>query len=196
MLAINEEFYSIQGEGVNVGRPMYFIRLQGCGVGCHFCDTKHSWKKDDAKTDEADIIRRAVDVGTDWICITGGEPAEQDLSRLIDLASMEGLFIQLETSGIKHQDCFDRIRQITVSPKTLFSNVPLDPKMIEVANEIKCVVTQQSDIQHYVNLAKKSQAVKTFVPMSNSPPLAQMIFDNMPKSWKLQCQEHTVLKLR
>lgn len=36
---VNEIFDSIQGEGVLVGTPATFIRLQGCTVGCHWCDS-------------------------------------------------------------------------------------------------------------------------------------------------------------
>ena len=40
---IAETFFSIQGEGATAGAPAVFIRLQGCSVGCAWCDTKYSW---------------------------------------------------------------------------------------------------------------------------------------------------------
>lgn len=36
---INEIFQTIQGEGVFTGLPAIFVRLQGCPVGCPWCDT-------------------------------------------------------------------------------------------------------------------------------------------------------------
>ncbi|HNW68554.1 MAG TPA: 7-carboxy-7-deazaguanine synthase QueE, partial [Bacteroidales bacterium] len=33
MLPIMEEFYSLQGEGYQTGKPAYFLRVGGCDVG-------------------------------------------------------------------------------------------------------------------------------------------------------------------
>ena len=41
-LPVAEDFYSVQGEGLNAGVPAYFIRLAGCDVRCPWCDTKES----------------------------------------------------------------------------------------------------------------------------------------------------------
>jgi 7-carboxy-7-deazaguanine synthase len=40
---IAEIFHSIQGEGPTAGLPAVFVRLQGCSVGCRWCDTRYSW---------------------------------------------------------------------------------------------------------------------------------------------------------
>lgn len=42
-MLVNEIFYSIQGEGPNVGRPSVFLRLAGCNLQCVWCDTKYTW---------------------------------------------------------------------------------------------------------------------------------------------------------
>ena len=36
-LPVLEDFYTIQGEGANAGKPAYFIPLSECAVGCHWC---------------------------------------------------------------------------------------------------------------------------------------------------------------
>ena len=41
---INEIFETLQGEGTFTGVPSIFIRLQGCPVGCPWCDTQHTWE--------------------------------------------------------------------------------------------------------------------------------------------------------
>lgn len=95
MLNISEHFYSIQGEGVSVGVPAYFIRLQGCNLMCGgpggalvkegkaswWCDSEVIWRGGkqtsfDALIDDwADqqILGEILD-GTIHLVWTGGEP--------------------------------------------------------------------------------------------------------------------------
>ncbi|HVP15462.1 MAG TPA: 7-carboxy-7-deazaguanine synthase QueE [Terriglobales bacterium] len=40
---VSEIFLSLQGEGPSAGTPAHFLRLQGCTVGCVWCDTKYAW---------------------------------------------------------------------------------------------------------------------------------------------------------
>ncbi len=40
---VNELFTSVQGEGHWIGRLATFIRLQGCTVGCPWCDSRKTW---------------------------------------------------------------------------------------------------------------------------------------------------------
>ena len=38
-----EIFCSVQGEGVNIGKPAVFLRLGLCNLKCTWCDTKYAW---------------------------------------------------------------------------------------------------------------------------------------------------------
>lgn len=149
MLAINEEFYSIQGEGLHTGVPMYFVRLQGCSVGCYFCDTKYTWKPWHAEVDEAKIVKRAIESKAEWMCITGGEPYEQDIHRLLKLAYESKLKTHIETSGAfpLKDDIPD---WLCLSPKDLFSKKKTLPEYKVHANEIKVVVTKPDDLDYYL----------------------------------------------
>jgi 7-carboxy-7-deazaguanine synthase len=98
---IAETFYSIQGEGATAGLPAVFVRLQGCSVGCRWCDTKYSWDPEagrevtlPALLDEiaAFPCRRAV--------VTGGEPLESALFAPLTAAlAARGYTVEVETSG-------------------------------------------------------------------------------------------------
>ena len=82
---VMEDFYTIQGEGYNTGRPAYFVRLGGCDVGCVWCDVKESWDAGKHILLSIDDILKKVESGTgDNVVITGGEPAMYDLKPLTD----------------------------------------------------------------------------------------------------------------
>ncbi|ECF6195714.1 7-carboxy-7-deazaguanine synthase QueE [Salmonella enterica] len=134
---INEMFQTLQGEGYFTGVPAIFIRLQGCPVGCAWCDTKHTWDKLSdrevslfsilAKTKESDkwgaassedllaVINRQGYTAR-HVVITGGEPCIHDLMPLTDLLEKSGFSCQIETSGTHEVRCTPNT-WVTVSPK-------------------------------------------------------------------------------
>ena len=98
---IAETFYSIQGEGSTAGLPAVFVRLQGCSVGCAWCDTKYSW--DPAGGDEVELGALLDEVSAypcRRVVITGGEPLESPLfSPLVAALAARGFTLEVETSG-------------------------------------------------------------------------------------------------
>ena len=56
-LPINEVYWTIQGEGVHTGVPALFVRMQGCAVGCPWCDTKHTWKFNESRKQAPNLPR-------------------------------------------------------------------------------------------------------------------------------------------
>ena len=73
---IHEIFTSIQGEGLFVGEPTTFIRLQYCPFDCNWCDSKRTWRKP-KDSDKMHLPEVLASVNTKHICITGGEPLSQ-----------------------------------------------------------------------------------------------------------------------
>lgn len=51
MYGVNEIFQSVQGEGLHTGSLATFIRLQGCPVGCKWCDSVRTWASSNKRTD-------------------------------------------------------------------------------------------------------------------------------------------------
>lgn len=143
--SIAERFVSIQGEGSHAGRPMAFIRFVGCSVGkkiCHGCDTdfeaQHSWHGGGLYTPEELASWASKE---DWsvpVCLTGGEPFDQDLEPL--MAALQYRTIHVETSGTKPiPACFKQYDRhwICVSPKPGFQEAVL---MDDRVREIKVIV--------------------------------------------------------
>ena len=62
MLKVSEVFDTIQGEATYTGTPSWFIRLQGCDVGCPFCDTKYTWSFEADGPDPTDPAEARVRV--------------------------------------------------------------------------------------------------------------------------------------
>mgnify|MGYP003664071811 FL=1 len=63
---INEIFETLQGEGSFTGQPSIFIRLQGCPVGCSWCDTKHTWEVSPEKEVEQKNITSKNEESSCW----------------------------------------------------------------------------------------------------------------------------------
>jgi len=98
-LRITEIFFSLQGESRTVGFPTVFIRLTGCPLRCHYCDTEYAFTGGEYQQID-DIIQTANQYKTPFITVTGGEPLAQPnclilLEKLCDI----GKQVSLETSG-------------------------------------------------------------------------------------------------
>lgn len=140
-LPLVEDFYTIQGEGRNAGKPAYFIRLGGCDVGCRWCDAKYTWNpKLYPPVEIGRIIDRALSCPARAIVITGGEPLLYPLDPLTRTLRERGLEIFLETSGSHpFSGCFD---WICLSPKR--QQPPLE-EAFDRADELKVIVEREED---------------------------------------------------
>ena len=140
---IMEYFYSIQGEGVFVGQPSFFIRMGGCDVGCVWCDVKDSWDADNHPKISIDsLLEEAKKYPSRLVIITGGEPAMYDLTELTKKFKEAGYRVNIETSGA--YPLVGEFDWITFSPKKF--KKPLED-VAKMANELKIVVFNKSDIK-------------------------------------------------
>lgn len=117
-LRINELFYSLQGESKTVGLPTVFIRLTGCPLRCHYCDTEYAFQGGESLT-VSRILEQTQSYGTPYVCVTGGEPLAQKtclvlLTQLCDA----GFQVSLETSGAMSLEGVDPRVSIVMDLKT------------------------------------------------------------------------------
>lgn len=102
-LRVAELFHSLQGEGPSTGTPAHFLRLQGCDVGCQWCDTKYTWDAAGGRActlAEAFAELRAFGPAP-LLVVTGGEPLEHaGIRDLLAAAAGQWERVEVETSGI------------------------------------------------------------------------------------------------
>jgi 7-carboxy-7-deazaguanine synthase (Cx14CxxC type) len=118
---VKEIFYTLQGEGVNVGRPAVFCRFAGCNLWtgreedrpfatCRFCDTDFvgadgpGGGRFAVARDLARAVAAAWPASEDqperpFVVLTGGEPLLQVDAPLLDALHDAGFEIALETNG-------------------------------------------------------------------------------------------------
>lgn len=136
---VNEIFDTVQGEGMLVGMPATFIRLQGCTVGCPWCDTKYTWAAGGERMMVEDILAQ---VHRTHVVITGGEPTMYDLDGLLVPLQADKRFVQLETSGQNELKGKVTPDWITWSPKkNLDYEAPFDLRT--KVKEVKWVVDEE-----------------------------------------------------
>ncbi len=128
ILKVNSIYLATEGEGIFLGTPQVFIRLQGCQRACATCDSKETW--DFAQGIELSIVeilqivhKEAKDGAIKRVSITGGEPLESlhqnGLIALLKQLKEAGYFINLETSGLLfNQEIFASVNLISVDFKT------------------------------------------------------------------------------
>ena len=216
---VNEVFESIQGEATYTGTPSVFIRLQGCPVGCAFCDTKHTWFTEQdkvmsikpmlQKTEDTDgyafmhiidIIVMLKEYKAKHIVLTGGEPCLYDLEALTDALIGVGYSVQIETSGTYPIKCHPKTF-ITVSPKIgMAGQLPVLHGSYLMANEIKFPVGKPADI------VKLQEEVLPYIggnnniwlqPLSQSPKATALcVREATNNGWRVSIQTHKFIGVR
>lgn len=197
---VNEIFNSVQGEGVLVGTPATFIRLQGCTVGCKWCDSKLTWAKGGTGMRSEDIVNAVVGMHA---IITGGEPTMYDLDGLIVPLHSQKKFVQLETSGQNSLKGNVSPDWITWSPKEMIDfEGAYDIK--DGAREVKWVVDETlpwdvvfKTFMWYIQRASNddSRIVPFFVMMPEGcPPREAMVGKTLAFLSRLEPWQHAFFR--
>ena len=162
--AVKEIFYTLQGEGANIGRPAVFCRFAGCNLWsglerdratavCRFCDTEFVGTDGAGGGRFASPEALATRVAAAWppaqarsrfVVCTGGEPLLQLDAPLVDALHAEGFMIAVETNGT--QPGLVGLDWVCVSPK---AGAPL---VLRRGDELKLIFPQAgidpADFEH------------------------------------------------
>lgn len=153
MYAVKEIFYTLQGEGIQAGRPAVFCRFSGCNLwsgreqdrataSCTFCDTDFVGT-DGERGGRYDAEELAEIVAKLWpvestpnrlVVFTGGEPLLQLDEALLTALRAREFQCAVETNGTI--DAPLGLDWVTVSPKGR------SPLRLHRANELKLVYPQ------------------------------------------------------
>jgi 7-carboxy-7-deazaguanine synthase len=203
-LKIFEIFYSLQGESSRVGLPTIFIRLSGCPMRCHYCDTAYAFQGGSMMTVD-EIIKTIKKYDTRYVTVTGGEPlAQKEVLSLLKVLADQNYEVSLETGGglsIKEVDPRIKIILDIKTPesgeekKNHWDNLNL----IHSKDEIKFVLCSREDydwakkILHQYKLTEKCDVLFSPVYQKlNTTDLGNWILeDQLPV--RMQIQLHKLL---
>ncbi|MCI4458058.1 MAG: 7-carboxy-7-deazaguanine synthase QueE [Thermocrinis sp.] len=143
-LKVNEIYPSIQGEGLLIGSPAVFIRLQGCNLRCPWCDQPSAlfFVEGGVNLKVEQILDKVSEYKIRHVVITGGEPfAQEGLATLVKELVQRDYFVQIETNGTLWQEGLENLENlhITCSPKWS-AHWFVHPKILQNAKELKFVV--------------------------------------------------------
>lgn len=194
-LPLMEAYYTIQGEGYHKGSAVFFIRIGGCDIGCHWCDVKESWNPSiHPITDIKDIIDNAKNY-SDTVIVTGGEPLMWNMFPLTDGLRSFGIKTHIETSGAYplsgNWDWF------CLSPKK--NKLPTNSAYVR-ADELKVIIHNKDDFNFADLQAKKVNIdCKLFLQpeWSRNKKMIPLIVDYIMKNpkWKVSLQTHKYLNI-
>jgi Organic radical activating enzymes len=181
-MKICEHFKSLQGEGIMMGVPTYFIRTVGCNLSCEWCDTKYSYEGGE-ETSLEEIVSLVGD--TENICITGGEPLlNPEMPELLEMLLEKKKYIVVETNGSMDISVIPASDRIVVSmdikcpssgmmDKMRFANIPL----LKEKDQLKFIIGDVEDLEYASKIVDlnptKANIIFTPVGGMNLKPLAE-----------------------
>lgn len=199
LLRITEIFYSLQGESTTVGLPTVFVRLTGCPLRCHYCDTAyafHGGKRVELET----ILNEITAYNCKHVCVTGGEPlAQPGCIELLKQLCDKGLSVSLETSGARSLENVDSRVMIVMDLKTPDSgecdkNLLSNLLLLKPDDQIKFVLCSREDYQwacammaeHHLTERAQILFSPSWGQLSPSVLADWIVHDRLPVRFQLQ----------
>jgi 7-carboxy-7-deazaguanine synthase (Cx14CxxC type) len=216
---VREIFYTLQGEGMNAGRPAVFCRFSGCNLWtgreddrhravCKFCDTDFvGVGPDGGRYGEAFMLAQAVldrwptrahgraVGGRPLVVCTGGEPLLQLDEAAIHALHAVGFEVAVETNGT--QPAPEGIDHVCVSPK---ADAPL---VLTRGQELKLVYPQSEPSAQPERFEHLDFTAFFLQPMDvtdqsvrKANVVAALEYCLAHPQWRLSLQTHKVLEIR
>lgn len=196
-LRIAEVFASVQGEGFHAGRPMLFVRLQGCSVvACPLhralCDT--NWR-DGTERRVVDLAAEVRAVGLPC-CVTGGEPTDQAAGVEALMSTGAAPWWMLQTAGTAAAPGVD---WLVVSPKVRRAAL-----VQRTGDELKLLYEPGMTVDHLRAWEEETRFAQRFLQpvwqrrRGDSAAAAALLCEagRAGLNWRLSCQAHKFAGLR
>jgi 7-carboxy-7-deazaguanine synthase (Cx14CxxC type) len=203
--AVKEIFYTLQGEGMQSGRPAVFMRFAGCNLWsgreedrkaavCTFCDTDFVGMDGvgGGRFENAEELAAAAATlwpggGAPFVVCTGGEPLLQLDAPLIVALHARGFEIAVETNGTVMAP--EGLDWICVSPK---ADAPL---AVTRGHELKLVYPQRGvDPAQFESLAFDHFLLQPLDnPQRAANAQAAVAYCLAHPRWRLSTQTHKAL---
>jgi len=177
-MKVSEIFYSIEGEGIEIGRPEIFVRLSGCNLRCVWCDTKYAWENGKEMSVE-EVIEEIKKYPCKSVSITGGEPLLQrkEVLELVRKLKNLGYWIQINTNGtIFDEKIFKLVDLISMDCKCPSSRIKSNMEVLKKTKEkfnsktqFKFIISDRKDYEYAKNVVSSLKALTiVFQPEWNS----------------------------
>lgn len=203
-LRITEIFRSLQGEARATGLPTCFVRLTGCPLRCHYCDTAYAFHGG-VKQSIDDVLSTVAEKGVRNVCVTGGEPlAQRACWPLLRALCDAGYAVSIETSGAIDFSTIDPRVHRVVDIKTPASGEHERQRWsamasLRASDQLKFVIASRADYDWALGIINERLAdtpaeilMSPAVPALEPATLADWIVADAPPV-RFQVQLHKML---
>ena len=172
-MKISEIFFSIQGEGVEIGLPTVFVRLFACDLRCTWCDSMYAVEGTDFKDMSIEEVTAEIErFNCKRVCFTGGEPLIQQKGLEIlakDLVHDE-YEIVLETSGHKDSPPVFWTDSCLISMDCKCPGSGMEKRMdfelmekLRSKDQLKFVIQDEADYEYAKGILKKYKIMANII---------------------------------
>lgn len=199
-LRITEIFYSLQGETRTMGLPTVFVRLTGCPLRCHYCDTEYAFTGGQYMPLDA-VVEQVESYNPRFVTVTGGEPLAQKApcEELLVALCDRGYSVSLETSGAMDVSGVDpRVTKVldlkTPDSGEMSKNLWSNLEYLNPHDEVKFVICSRQDYD-WARMKLDEHQLHNMCDVLFSPSFGQqnateladwIIADNLPVRFQIQ----------